>query len=217
MNIVISVCEVYALSDFMRICKDGGRCVVMHGKGTAVKSMLDILGIENSEKRIIVSVTNSDNAKLMVKRLKEELFVGVPGHGIVISVPVKSVGGGKTLAYLSRNDKYEKKAPDINYSYELIVAVANEGSVDTVMNAAREAGARGGTVIHGKGTGNEETSRFYNVSIAAEKETILIVSKSSQKEKIMQSIIKKAGPDTQAGAVVFSLPVSDVAGFGILD
>ncbi len=56
---------------------------------------------------------------------------------------------------------------------------------------------------------------FYKVSIASEKEVILIVSAASQKAAIMKAIIEQAGPDTKAGAITFSLPVSEVAGFGI--
>lgn len=51
----------------------------------------------------------------------------------------------------------------------LIVAVANEGRTDTVMNAARAAGAADGTVIHGKDTASEEAAHFFNISIASEK------------------------------------------------
>lgn len=99
----------------------------------------------------------------------------------------------------------------------LIVAVANEGRTDTVMNAARAAGAAGGTVIHGKGTASEEAAHFFNISIASEKEMIFIVSKKEQKAQIMRSVLEKAGPGTEAGAVLFSLPVTSVEGFGLFD
>lgn len=99
----------------------------------------------------------------------------------------------------------------------LIVAVANEGRTDTVMNAARAAGAAGGTVIHGKGTASEEAAHFFNIYIASEKEMIFIVSKKEQKIQIMRSVLEKAGPDTEAGAVLFSLPVTSVEGFGLFD
>ena len=99
----------------------------------------------------------------------------------------------------------------------LIVAVANEGRTDTVMNAARAAGAAGGTVIHGKGTASEEAAHFFNISIASEKEMIFIVSKKEQKVQIMRSVLEKAGPGTEAGAVLFSLPVTSVEGFGLFD
>lgn len=99
----------------------------------------------------------------------------------------------------------------------LIVAVANEGRTDTVMNAARAAGATGGTVIHGKGTASEEAAHFFNISIASEKEMIFIVSKKEQKAQIMRSVLEKEGPGTEAGAVLFSLPVTSVEGFGLFE
>lgn len=99
----------------------------------------------------------------------------------------------------------------------LIVAVANEGRTDTVMNAARAAGAAGGTVIHGKGTASEEAAHFFNISIASEKEMIFIVSKKEQKSQIMRSVLEKAGPGTEAGAVLFSLPVTSVEGFVLFE
>ncbi len=99
----------------------------------------------------------------------------------------------------------------------LIVAVANEGRTDTVMNAARAAGAADGTVIHGKGTASEEAAHFFNISIASEKEMIFIVSKKEQKAQIMRSVLEKAGPGTEAGAVLFSLSLTSVEGFGLFD
>ena len=99
----------------------------------------------------------------------------------------------------------------------LIVAVANEGRTDTVMNAARAAGAADGTVIHGKDTASEEAAHFFNISIASEKEMIFIVSKKEQKAQIMRSVLEKAGPGTEAGAVLFSLPVTSVEGFVLFE
>lgn len=145
------------------------------------------------------------------------MFIGVPGHGITVAVPIKSVGGGKTLEFLSGGSESAKYAPQQAYPYELIVAIANEGRTDLVMNAARAAGAAGGTVLHGKGTGGKAEKAFYNVSIADEKEVILIVSRSEQKSDIMRAIIENAGPGTAAGAIVFSLPVSEAAGFGMFE
>ena len=62
------------------------------------------------------------------------------------------------MAYLS-GGKPASGAPELNYNYEIILAIANEGHTDTVMDAARAAGARGGTVLHGKGwyTGKDKT------------------------------------------------------------
>lgn len=104
-----------------------------------------------------------------------------------------------------RRPNAAKAAPQINAFYELIIAIANEGRADDAMKAARRAGATGGTVLHSMGTAPAETAHFLNVSIANEKEVILIVAKKEQKNAIMQTILESAGPQTPAGCIVFSL------------
>ena len=216
MNFIISITSPEALPVLTGVCEDMALPlnVTLSGRGTAVKSMLDVLGIESNLKRIMFSVANEEKTREFITRQKRQLHIGVPGHGIVIAVPVKSIGGGKTVAYLRGEDGTAKYTPSLNYAYELIVVIANEGRTDTVMNAARAAGARGGTVLHGKGTGSEAAMKFLNISIADEKEVILIVAPTAEKTAIMSEILKKAGPDTDAKVIAFSLPTSAVAGFG---
>ena len=79
----------------------------------------------------------------------------------------------------------------------------------------RTVGAGGGTVLHAKGTGMEGAARFLGVDLVNEKEMVFIVARSSEKNKIMKAIM--AGADPKAGAIVFSLPVTDTAGLRLLD
>lgn len=219
MNCVISIVNPDMLDTLTDICTslELPLTVTLHGRGTAVQSMLDLLGIESSEKRAVVTAATQEKTKKLIAEQRRKLHLGVPGHGMVIAVPIKSVGGGKVLAYLSGEEKpVKREAPELG-AYELIVAIANSGSTDTVMNAARAAGARGGTVLHGKGTGTKDAPKFYNISLAEEKEVVLIVAAASNKAEIMRAILQKAGPDTQAGTIVFSLPTTEVAGFGMFD
>ena len=95
--------------------------------------------------------------------------------------------------------------------------ILNEGHSDEVMDAARPAGAAGGTVLTAKGTGVKQTEKFQGLSLASEKEVILIVAKSSRKGEIMRAIMEKAGQQTKAGAICFSLPVTEIAGLRRLD
>ena len=220
MNYVISITVPEALGVLEDICEELSLPlnVTLHGHGTAVQSMLDLLGIESNEKWVVLSTATEEKTAALIEAQKRRLHIGVPGHGIVVAVPVKSIGGGKTVAYLTGEENASvKTTPPGSYAYELIIVVAREGQTDLVMNAARAAGARGGTVLHGKGTGAKSDPKFHNISIAEEKEVILIVSKSEEKSEIMRSILKKAGPDTPAGAIVFSLPATEVAGFGFID
>lgn len=219
MNYVISICNPDNIGILTEICHELELPinVVLRGRGTAVRSMLDLLGLESNEKRVVLSVADNEKLKRFIKEQKKKMFIGVPGHGIVVSVPIKSIGGKKTMEMLNADVQSIGNKPEFNPAYELIVAIANEGRMDMVMNAARSAGATGGTVIHGKGEGGKNEEKFYNVSIASEKEVIFIVAKKEQKTSIMRSILEKAGPNTEAQAIVFSLPTSEVAGFGLFE
>jgi len=104
-----------------------------------------------------------------------------------------------------------------NTTHELIVIISEQGYTELIMEAAREAGAHGGTVLHAKGTGMEIAEKFMHMSLAAEKEVLYIVSKTEQKNAIMQAVMKKAGPDSKAKAITFSLPVTDTAGLRLIE
>jgi nitrogen regulatory protein PII len=103
------------------------------------------------------------------------------------------------------------------HNTELIVVICEKGYNGIVMDAARDAGARGGTVIRAKGTGSQYTDKFFGLSIAEEKEIVYIVSSTSKKSSIMKAIMENAGADTGAHAVVFALPVTDTAGLRLIE
>jgi nitrogen regulatory protein PII len=155
--------------------------------------------------------------KQLIKSAKRRLFIDIPGNGIMLAVPIKSVGGGRTLAFLTGNSAPDGAVPELSFEHELIMVIINEGHTDTVMDAARSAGAAGGTVLHAKGTGAKQAERFLGVSIAEEKELIIIVSKASEKAAIMKAIAENCGPGTPSGAISFSLPISAVAGLRVLE
>ena len=90
--------------------------------------------------------------------------------------------------------------------------IANQGYSELVMDAARKAGAGGGTVIHAKGTGLEREEQFLGVSIASEKEMLFIVVKTELKNDVMRSVMRDAGLESKAKSILFSLPVTDTAG-----
>lgn len=215
MNYIISIIEPKYLDKLLAICAELNinLCLNVQGSGTATMSMMELLGIESNDKQVVFISANDDLTYKLIEEQRKHLYIDAPGHGVVITVPIKSIGGAKALSNLNGGNIQMKK-PKIDLNYELIVAIANVGTSDMVMNAARQAGATGGTVVHAKGTNSDDTKKFFNVSLADEKELILIVSEIAKKADIMSSIIEKAGSETEAAALVFSLPVSAVQGFG---
>ena len=96
--------------------------------------------------------------------------------------------------------------------YELIVAIINEGFSEVVMNAARESGARGGTIAHARGTGTKEIEKKYGIVVTPQKEMIYILVNVKIRDQVLTAINKAAGIDTKGQGIVFSLPVSNVSG-----
>lgn len=181
------------------------------GMGTARSEHLALYGLDSTEKAITGSIANDEDTAKLIKAAKEQLYIDIPGNGVMLAIPIKSVAGGKNLAYLSAGKDIGGR-PKMEFKHELIIAILNEGQSDAVMKAARDAGATGGTVLHAKGTGSKETGKFLSVSIAEEKDMVYIVAKAGEKAAIMRSINEKAGPGTKAGAICFSLPISSVVG-----
>ena len=189
------------------------------GYGTATNEVLDYLGLDSNEKAITFSVLEESSWIKVKKQMEKQLKIDAPGGGISFIVPLSSIGGKKTLQFLIEKENYQKEEESTlkNTDHELIVAIAEHGYTEMVMDAAREAGAYGGTVIHAKGTGMEAAEKFMGVHLASEKELIYIVVKTAQKNDIMQAIMSKAGTSTKAKAIVFSLPVTDTAGLRLVE
>lgn len=189
------------------------------GHGTARSDMLRLLGLDNSEKAVIFSFVTEESWTQLKEDLINKLYINVPNTGIAVTVPMSSVGGKRELAYLLYNQTYEKGEESVmkETQTELLVVIANQGYNNLVMDAARAAGAAGGTVIHSRGTGTERAEMFFGVSLASEKDVILIVTKREQKNAIMSSIMEKAGMESDAKAICISLPVSGTAGIRTID
>ena len=193
--------------------------IVTLGKGTANDEVLDYLGLEVAEKTVILSIVTDSVWKMLKRGLQRELQIDVPGVGIAFIVPVSSIGGKRELMFLTENQDFEKGEETIlkETTHELLVVIANQGYNEMVMDAARKAGAAGGTVLHAKGVGMKRAEKFLGVSLVSEKELVLIVTKTEQKNEIMRAIMKEAGMETKAKSLVFSLPVTSTAGLRLIE
>ena len=187
------------------------------GTGTASSEMLDYFGMESREKIVIFTVVTLESWRHVKERMEQKLNIDVPGTGISFIIPVSSVGGGKALRYLLAGQEYEKEEESElkNTEYELLIVISNYGYNNLVMEAARGAGAGGGTVGRAGGTGMEKAETFLGGTLAEEKEMTFIVARAEKKNEIMQAIMEKAGMDSKAKSILFSLPVTETAGLRI--
>ena len=98
------------------------------------------------------------------------------------------------------------------YKHEVIICIINSGFSDEVMDAAREFGARGGTVIRARGTANAEAEKLFNIAIQPEKEIVMILVESKLKNDILHALYRAVGLNTPGQGIAFTMPVESVVG-----
>ena len=96
--------------------------------------------------------------------------------------------------------------------YQMVICIVNTGFSPIVMDAARNAGARGGTIIHGRGTANSKAEKLFQIVVQPDKEIVLIIVKSEIKDAVMSAVNENAGLDTEGQGIAFSLPIDRTIG-----
>lgn len=189
------------------------------GRGTATSEVMDYFGLESAEKAVLFGVVTDESWKSLKKALQNRFRIDVPGTGIAFTVPLASIGGKRELKFLTEHQDFVKGEEGTlkDTTHELLVVIANQGYSNLIMEAAKSAGAGGGTVIHARGTGMERAESFFGVSLASEKEIIFIVSRTGQRNGIMKAVMKDAGMESKAKSIIFSLPVTSTAGLRLME
>ncbi len=96
--------------------------------------------------------------------------------------------------------------------YELIMCIVNTGFSETVMSAAKEQGARGGTVLHARGTAAKEAEEIFHITIQPDKEIVMILVPSEIRDAVLHAVYQAAGLKTAGQGISFSLPVTNAVG-----
>ena len=96
--------------------------------------------------------------------------------------------------------------------YKCVFAVVNNGFSEVAMEEAKACGAKGGTVLSGRGTISKEAEKFFNISITPEKEIVMILAKADLVDGILKGLYKAVGSSTEAQGIAFAVPVDEVAG-----
>ena len=94
----------------------------------------------------------------------------------------------------------------------LIVSIVRKGWGTTVLEASVEAGARGGTVLLGRGAGIHEQEKIFGLSIEPEKEIVLTILRTDQVDMILNEIVRAAELNDTGRGIAFVLPVERLVG-----
>lgn len=195
--------------------------VAFAGTGTAHSQVLDYLGIGETEKTVAFSLIPESDEDLIMREIRTKISLYLVGRGISFTVPLTGiseiVANGITGAASEKAVDGSKIMSSETRQYDLIIAAVAAGFVDEAMEAARGAGAAGGTIIHAHTLNNTKAEQFIGVSLLEERDLLLILTKREGKLPIMQALFDSVGLKTQAGGIIFSLPVDKTAGISASD
>ncbi len=195
--------------------------MVFTGTGTAQSAVLDYLGIGSTEKSIVISLFPESDEESIVREIGKQMSLHLVGRGISFTIPLSGISqiiaNGLANAASAKTVEENKIMKAENRNYELIVAVVHADRVDDAMEAARSAGAAGGTIIRARSMENKKAEQLIGLSLSVEQEILLILAKKEGKLAIMEALNERVGLKTDANGVIFSLPVDHTVGIGAED
>ncbi len=194
--------------------------LMTHGRGTAKSVIYEILGYDALKKAVAISVQTKNMTKYLLKQLSRQIDFSKPGTGIAFTINVSSISNALSKICVQAEENLELGSEDMALTskepYHLIITIVNSGFFDQVMDAAKKAGANGGTVVHARGLGSKEAQKYLGITIQPEKDLVLILTPKEQKRPIMESIMHEVGLNTAGTGICFSLPVDAAVGIGAL-
>ena len=170
-------------------------------------------------KAIVMCMVSRQTGVRLLKRLGRELEMRYPGRGIAFAIPITGIGlrWHKLLTAADEEQKEVSRMHETekNDGFDVVAVVMERGYTNVAMDAARKAGARGGTVISARGIAENEVKRFFGIEIQAEKEIVFLVVRSDEKQQVMTALMQAVGMKTRSHGIVLSMPLS--AAIGLAD
>lgn len=201
-------------------------CYQCRGKGTAPSEMLDIFGLSGTTRLITAGILPKFLFGTLVEEAEKRLSFRRRGGGIALSVPVT---GLQSSIFQMLNDearqaleqrikeRTEGDMAELNKHLEYVVVWVSvaSGYSDEVIDAARAAGAMGGTVLKGRQRNSERVSQRLGISMQEERDFVMMVIPKDKKKEIMSALGSACGLTTPAHGLILSLPVDEVAGLEV--
>lgn len=238
-SLLITVVSEGQENSIAKILFDGGASLAFHthGYGTAPSEFYNLLGVSN-KKRLTFSLIRNNDWGNIKPALVSRFGVSQSAKGVAILTELSALNGVAAYKFITNNRHVvvtgskrrrkkmeeeirkadEERAAEViktvnkDPNYELVVCIVNEGYTDLVMAAAKKEGARGGTIVRARGTGNSDMEKFFGLVINPEKEMVLIILDKSIRDNVMQRIYEEAGIHSKGQGICFALPVNDVVG-----
>ena len=184
------------------------------GRGTATSEIMDILGLGSSEKDVVLSYATEGAACQLLYQLDNDLRGSVNTSGIVFDIPLTGLNNLVAAAITYKTESSRKGDRDVETENKaknsLILITCNRGCTEAVMDTAKKAGARGGTVIKARWTGLGDLEQSYGLTLQAEKEMVAIVVPNEIRNAVMEAVNAQHGLRSDSQAMLCSMGIDQI-------
>lgn len=197
-------------SKVLQIARENGipGGTIFLGRGTVESKLLRLLELSDARKEIVLLVADKATAREVLQALDRALNFAKPNHGIAFTTNVTAYLGTGCYEY---EEGMEMGGVE-DQMHNAIYVIVDRGKGEQVMDAAREAGARGGTIIHARGSGIHEHAKLLNMEIEPEKEIVLIITSKEATRDIVLAVRDGLEIDKPGNGIIFVQPVSETYG-----
>ena len=216
--------------------------LILRGKGTVRNCTLRFLGIKRQEKVILNMVLDAQDAHAFFIAATEALALDKPNHGIAFLTPIlrnchieecseEKSGGSDADNLAGQEEEYAQVAKktvashtnesavmqgipykEEGMQYKKLTIIVNLGMAEEIMAIARNAGAKGGTILHGRGTGAQVSEKLFGMEIEPEKELLLILAPEDVANSVILALEEELSLDRPGTGILYVESVSEVRG-----
>ena len=188
-------------------CGVKGGTVVL-AKGTVSNTLMNFFSLYDQRKEIVIIGTTKEKARRVLSELNQKFKFEKPNHGIAFTVSAFEIYGSR----VEKKPSADQDRKESESMYQLIMTIVNRGHAEEVIEAAKAAGSKGGTIINARGSGINETTKLFNMEIEPEKEMVMILSKEDTTDIIVESIRERLEIDKPGNGIIFIQNVNQTYG-----
>ncbi|WP_425539927.1 P-II family nitrogen regulator [Microaceticoccus formicicus] len=183
---------------------------ILQGYGTVKSGLLSFLELNEDKKEILMMIVNKKLEDMLIDKLLEKYKLHKKNHGIAFSIDVYRMLGSHIERVSGDMDNTNREI-----KYEAVFVIVENGKGDFVVEAAQKAGAKGATIVHGRGSGIHETDNIFGLVIEPEKEIVIMLIKREDVDRVTKSVREAIDIEKPGQGIMFIIDVNRTA--GILD
>ncbi|HLV09166.1 MAG TPA: P-II family nitrogen regulator [Halanaerobiales bacterium] len=211
-ELICTVVDLGSGSEVIKIAKEnqisGG--TIFLGNGTINNRLLEFLSLTQVRKEIVIMIAEKTTAHKALTILNKKFEFKKSDHGIAFTIPLTNFLGARNC--IDKNNPEKESRGVKNPMYKAVFTIVDKGKGESVMDAAKKAGTKGGTIINARGSGIHETEMLFSMPVEPEKEVVMILAKNNLVNAIISSIREDLKIDEPGKGIMFTLEVNKTYG-----